>query len=139
MTVSLVTDGAQTGWMKIKILGEATAAHCLGAVQNPEGVLLQITRGILYIETAAGAASTLHVGPGVSATGDYHDMVDGFDLSSAAGTVWQIVGQDLASEGAATAPKGSLWTADYYLTFTTAAQVSTSLVAYLFLQYVRLS
>lgn len=139
MTVAISTDAAQTGWLKIHILGNATAAGLVGEVLNPEGVLLQIVRGVLYVTTASTAASTYNIG--VAATGvDNADLVSAMDMNAVGdGTAWQVVGQDLASEGAATTPKGLLWPADEYLTITSAAAASTGLVADLYLQYIRLA
>lgn len=139
MTVAISTDAAQTGWLKIHILGNAVAAGLVGEVLNPEGVLLQIVRGVLYVTTPATAASTFNIG--IAATGvDNADLMSAFDMNAAgAGTAWQVVGQDLASEGAATTPKGLLWPATSYLTMTSAAAASTDLVADLYLQYIRLA
>mgnify|MGYP001183537068 CR=1 FL=1 len=139
MTVAISTDAAQTGWLKIKILGNATAAGLIGQVYNPEGVLLQIVRGLLYVVTPSAAAMVPKIG--IAATGVSNDSLWTTAAMNApgAGTVWQVVGQDLASEGAATTPKGLLWPATSYLTVTSTAQVSPALEAYLFLQYVRLA
>ena len=139
MTVAISTDAAQTGWMKIHILGNAVAAGLVGQVYNPEGVLLQIVRGVLYVTTASTLASTFNIG--VAATGvDASDLVSALDVNATtAGTAWQVVGQDLASEGAATTPKGILWPATSYVTVTSAANASTGLVADLYLQYIRLA
>lgn len=137
MTVH-VEHEAQSGWFKFKITGEATAALELAAVANPEGVLCQVTRAFMYIEEGAHAASTLHVGFGAKAS-DPHDIVDGFALNQTDGTVWNIIGTDIAEEGSLAAPNGCLWKADEYMLFTTAAQVSTGLVADVFVEYVRLA
>jgi len=138
MPVAISTDAAQTGWLKIKILGNAVAAGLVGQIYNPEGVLLQIVRGVLHMTTASTAASTFNIG--IGATGvDADTLMSAFDMQSAAGTVWQVVGQDLASEGAATTPKGILWPATSYVTVTSAAQASTGLVCELYLQYLRLA
>lgn len=139
MTVEIVKDGAQTGWLKIKILGNAVAAGLVGEVANPEGVLLQITDGFEYIKTGALAASTFNIGIGASGA-DENDLVSAFAQNQADGTCWKVVDLDTASEAAFTgAQNGGLWSATDYLTVTSAAQVSTGLEAYLFLQYVRLA
>lgn len=139
MTVAISTDAAQTGWLKIHIVGNATAAGLVGQVYNPEGVLLQIVRGVLYIEEGAHAASTFNIGITATSGADASDLMSAFGMNQTDGTVWQVVGQDLASEGAATTPKGLLWAATSYLTITSAAQVSTGLLADLYLQYIRLA
>ena len=138
MTVAISTDDAQSGWLKVHILGNAVAAGPLGEIANPEGVLVHICKGFLHIVTGAALASTLHMGIGATGS-DSHEMIDGFGLNQLADTVWFVVGQDLASEGAAVAPRGTLWPAASFLTLTTAAQVSTGLEANLYLEYIRLA
>jgi hypothetical protein len=138
MTASIVRDGAQSGWLKIKVEGEATAAHNIASVANPEGALLQINRAFLYIEEGAHAASSLHLGIGADGA-DVHDIMDGFLLNQTDGTVWNVIGTDIAEEGSLAEPNGALWGATEYLTMTTADQVSTGLLAYLFVEYTRLA
>jgi len=137
MTVAKTSD-PQTGWFKLDILGNATAAGLVGQVLNPEGALLHIYDGFIYVETESTLASTFNIG--IAATGvDASDLVSALDMNAtSSGTVHKVVGTDLASEGAATTPKGLLWPADEYLTITSAAQVSTDLVAFLFIKYIRL-
>ena len=139
MTVTIVEDAPQSGWLKIKLLGNATAAGLVGEVLNPEGVLLQIVDGLLYFEAVSTLASTFNIG--VDATGvDAATIVSAFNMNTAvAGTVHKALGTDLASEAAATTPKGLLWPATEYITVTSAAQVSTGLIAYLFIRYLRLA
>lgn len=138
MTVTYSHDDPQTGWLKLDILGNDTAAGLVGQVLNPEDVLLQIYDALLYVETVSTLASTFNIG--VGATGeDNGDMVTAFNmLTAGAGTVHKVIGTDLASESAATTPKGLLWPATEYLTITSAAQVSTDLVAFLYVRYLRL-
>jgi len=139
MTVAISTDAALTGWLKIHILGNATAAGLVGQVYNPEGVLLQITEGFLYIETASTAASTFNFGVTATSGADASDLMSAFAMNQTAGTVWRVVEQNAASESAATTPDGLLWAATSYLTITSAAYASTGLVADLFLKYIRLA
>ena len=139
MTVAISTDDAKTGWLKIKVLGNAVAAGLVGSIPNPEGVLLHVYDGFLYVKTGAVAASTFNIGIGASATADYSDLVSALAVNATDGTVWKVVGTDLASEAAATTPKGLLWAAASYLNVTSAAQASTGLEAYLFLKYIRLA
>ena len=138
MTVAISTDDAQSGWLKVRILGNATAVGAVGEIANPEGVLLQICDGFLYFTTASTAASTFNIG--IGATGaDVNTLMSAFAMNSAAGTVWRVIGMDLASEGAAVTPRGILWPAASFLTVTSAAQASTGLVCDLFLRYIRLA
>jgi hypothetical protein len=138
MTVALSTDSAKTGWLKVHIVGDANAAGLLGEVYNPEGVLLQITRGFLYIETPSTAAAVPLVG--IGATGvSANDILATLATNQVAGTVWLVVGMDRASEAAATTPWGVLWPATSYLTVTNSVAASAALVADLYLQYIRLA
>ena len=139
MTVTISTDEAQSGWLKIKILGNATAVGLVGQIYNPEGVLLQIVDALLYVYTESTAASTFNIGVGASGA-DASTIVSAVDMNAAgSGTVWKAIGTDLASQAAATTPKGLLWPATSYLTITSAAAASTDLVAYLFVRYLRLA
>lgn len=138
MTVAISTDAAHTGWLKVDVVGNAVAAGLVGQVANPEGVLLHITDGFFYIKTGAVAASTFNIGIGASGA-DANDLMSAFAVNATDGTVWKIVGTDLASEGAAVSPKGLLWAAATYLTVTSAAQASTGLTGSLFLRYIRLA
>ena len=138
MTVEIDPCNDQSGWFRVNIVGNSVAAGLVGEVYNPEGVLLHINDGYLYIEEGAHAASTFNIG--IAATGvDNDDLMSAFAMNQSDGTVWKVVGGDLASEGAATTPKGLLWPADEYLTVTSAAQVSTGLLATLYLHYIRLA
>jgi len=137
MTVESNLGCPYSGWFQIDIVGNAVAAGLVGQVLNPEGKLLQINDAILYIKEGAHLSSTFNIG--VAATGVDNDHIMGaFDMAQTDGTVWKAIGGDLASEAAATTPKGLLWPADEYLTITSAAQVSTGLLAYLFIHYIRL-
>ncbi len=139
MTVAISTDAAQTGWLKIHLLGNATAAGLVGQVYNPEGVLLQITDGFLYIGTASTAASTFNIGITATSGADASDLMSAFAMNQTAGTVWWVVEKNATSEAAATTPDGLLWAATSYLTVTSAAYASTGLVADLYLKYIRLA
>ena len=133
MTVAINSQTGH-GMLVIDIAGEATAEHCLGSIANPEGVDVLILEAFLYIITAAGLASTLHVGVGTVGA-DSHDLTDGVALNNTAGTCWNGM-HPVAADAAMTTP--AVWTAETFLNFTTAAQVSTGAVAKYFVRYVRL-
>jgi len=138
MTVAISTENAQSGFLKLRILGNAVAAGLVGEVLNPEGQALHIYEAYLYIVTASTAASTFNFG--VAATGvDNADLASAVLMNQAAGTMIKIVGTDLASEGVCTTPWGLLWPAASFLTITSAAQASTGLVADLYVRYFTLS
>jgi hypothetical protein len=133
MTVEINSETGH-GMLVIDIAGEATAAHCLGSIANPEGVDLLILEAFLYIITPAGLASTLHVGVGTVGA-DSHDLNDGALLNGTAGTCWNGM-HPVAADAEMSTP--AYWTAETFLNFTTAAQVSTSFVGKYFVRYVRL-
>jgi len=140
MTAHIVSDGPQSGWLKVYVAGNTTAGgvNTLGSIANPEGVLLQITDGFLYVVNDADAAATLDIG--IGATGaDSSDLCSAYDINGAApGAVIYIVGKDAASEAAATTPKGLAWAATTYLNFyNPAAAVSSPFEGYLYLRYIR--
>jgi hypothetical protein len=122
--------------MSIDIEGWATVAGCLGSIPNPEGVPLAIIRAYLYVATPSALGATLDIGVGVLAA-DSTDLISAFALNQVAGTLWNGVDLDIASEAAWTVP--AIWTAALYLNFTTAAQVSTAFRGTLFVEYLRLT
>lgn len=139
MTATHITDGPQSGWMKVYVAGNSTATpNSLGSILNPEGVLLQITDGFLYVVNDADAAATLDVG--IGATGaDSTDICSAYDINGAApSAVIYLIGKDAASEAAATTPKGVDWGASEYLNFYNPASASSSpFEGYAYLRYIR--
>jgi len=141
MTAVIVQDTPQTGFLKIYIAGTLTAGgvESLGSIANPEGVALHIYECFLKTVIDADAAATLDIG--IGATGaDSTDMCSAFDINGAAHeAMTAIIGRDLASEGAATTPKGLLWAADTFLNFyNPAAQISAPWEGYLYMRYIRI-
>ena len=137
MTVAIDQEYGQAGYLKINLVGNATAAGLVGQVLNPEGQDLHIIEGYLYIEVASTLASTFNIG--IGATGaDASDLASAILMNQTAGKVFRIIGTDLASEGDMTTPRGVNWDTAEYLTVTSAAQVSTGLKACLLLKYLRL-
>jgi len=139
MTVTHVQDGPQNGWLKVKVVGNTTAvANSLGSLLNPEGVLLHVYRGFLITDVDADAAATLDIGFGATGA-DSTDICSAYDINGAAHhDVINLVGTDLASEGAATTPKGVDWGATEYLNFyNPAAASSENFVGYCYLRYIR--
>ena len=138
MPVAVSTETDLSGFLKIRITGNAVAAGLVGEVLNPEGQAVHIYEGYLYIVAPSVAASTFNFG--VAGTGvDNSDLMSAVAVNAAAGTMLKVVGTDLASEGACTTPRGLLWPAASYLTITSAANASTGLVADLYIKYFRLS
>ena len=141
MTATLITEGAQAGWLKVYIAGNTTAGgvNSLGSIANPEGTALHICDGYLKTVIDADAAATLDIG--IGATGaDSTNLCSAYDINGAAHEAMiYIVGKDAASEAAATTPKGLLWAAGTYLNFyNPAAQISSPWEGYLYLRYIRI-
>ena len=137
MTVAIDQENAQADFLKINLVGNDTAVGAVGEVLNPEGQDLHIIEGYLYFEVASTLASTFNIG--IGATGaDASDLMSAMAMNKTAGTVWQVIGKDLASEGELATPRGVDWGEDEYLTVTSAAFASTGLKACLLLKYLRL-
>lgn len=140
MTAQIISDGPQSGWLKVYVAGNTTAggANTLGSILNPEGVLLQITDGFLYVVNDADAAATLDIGIGTTGA-DSSDICSAYDINgAAAGAVIYLIGKDAASEAAATTPKGVDWGATEYLNFfNPAAAVSSPFEGYAYFRYIR--
>jgi len=138
MTVALDQEYAQSDFLKINLVGNAVAAGLVGQVLNPEGQALFIIEGYLYFEVASTLTSTFNIGVGAE-DADASDLMSAMAMDKTAGTVWQVVDKDTASEAQLASPGGLAWAADAYLTVTSAAQVSTGLKAVLLLKYLRLA
>ena len=141
MTVAISTDAAQSGWLKLKILGNATAvANQLGQLLNPEGVLLQILDAYLYTVVAAADAATLDIGVTATSGADSTNMCSALALNAAAPNVKRICGGNVASQAALVGGQNGIqWGAAEYLSvYNPAAVASTLLEAYLFIEYLRL-
>jgi len=138
MTVALSSDNDLSGYLKIRILGNAVAAGLVGQVANPEGVPVFICEGWMHIITGATAASTANIG--IAATGvDNAVLAAAFPLNGGADTMWTILARGASEAAAINAQDGAIWGAAQFLTVTSAAQASTGLVADLYLRYIRLS
>ena len=141
MTAEIVSDGPQSGWLKVYVAGNSTAGgvNSLGSIANPEGVALHITDAYLKTVVDADAAATLDIGIGVTGA-DSTDLCSAYDINGAAHeAVIYIIGKDRASEAAATTPYGLLWAADTFLNFyNPAAQLSAPWEGYLYVRYIRI-
>lgn len=137
MTVSINPNAAQAGKMVIKLTGATSAADAgLGQVANPEGVPLLITRTQLYVTTPSTGAANLSAG--VVATGTAGtDVINALAMNGAiTGKVYNGNAIQVTAKTEITAP--AVWTTSLYLTFTGSAD-TTGLVAYLFVEYIRLT
>lgn len=127
MTATIV-DGR--GSYCVKIAGAAsTAGGGLGDIANPEDVAIVITKCSLYVETPSTGAANLDVGIGLTAT-------DNTTLINALAVNGSIAGKAYNGLNPAAKAELDVWAADEYLTLTGSA-TTVGLVAYLFLEYVR--
>lgn len=140
MTAHIVTDGAQSKWLKVHVKGNATVvANSLGSIANPEGVALHITDGYLKVIAPCAESADLDIGIGVTGA-DSTDLASDLSIDGyAADEIYYIVGKDASSQDAATSPKGLLWAATTYLNFYQHNAVACSAFeAYLYLRYIRI-
>jgi hypothetical protein len=136
MTVA-IREGAQTGFLVVRIVGTAVIAECLGSVLNPEGVDLQIVEAWLHLVEGAHAGATGNIG--LAATGvDAEELTHDFPWNGGDDTMWTIIARGAAEAAATAAQNGTFWPAAEYLTVTNAVAVSTGLIADLYLKYIRL-
>lgn len=135
MTISTtVTD--QRGWLKIVLTGAASTDNAgLGALANPEGVLLGITRVFAYFRTGSTGAANLDVGVTTVAA-------KASDVCSAMDVIQATVGGKLihlpAVQVAETENPTAKWAANTYLTFTGSASTA-GLDADVYVEYIRLA
>lgn len=136
MTVNVNPLEYQTGKLVIKLTGATTTDNAgLGAVLNPEGQDLMILRTQLYVKTASTGAANLSAGVTTVAAAAT-DIVNALAMNGAiAGKVYNGSTVQTTAKTEITAP--AKWEAAKYITFTGSAD-TTGLVAYLYVEYVRL-
>lgn len=135
MTVSTILTAQSGGMFKITLTGAASTANAgLGAVANPEGVLLGIIRTYLYARTGSTGAANLDVGvTTVAAKGtDILSTFDGLEATIGGKLFYCQAVPVNETEEAVT------WAADEYITFTGSA-TTVGLDADLYVEYIRLA
>ena len=135
MTVAIETD-EQRGMLVIDITGAASAANGgLGAILNPEGVKLLISRAYAYFVTGSTGAANLDVGVAAAITTKATDILSTFNVIEATvgGKAWNagLVPVDEAEQTV-------IWEDGEYITFTGSA-TTVGLVGKLFVEYIRLT
>ena len=132
VTVNKASSG---GMMVLDVVGAAAAtAGGIGAVLNPEGVDLLVTRTYMYFATGSTGAANLTWGIGATATTASDDICDAFDM------IEGTVGGNAYYGQAASAEQTEeliIWEAGEYLVVSGSAS-SVGLDAKLFIEYVRL-
>jgi hypothetical protein len=132
MTVSIETEGK--GALVINFVGgTSTSNGGLGAVANPEGVSLFITRTTFYFATKSTGAANLSVGVGTTATTAATDILNALAVGGVSDGSWYNGHAKQASaKTAATAP--AVWTSSGYITFSGSASTA-GLTGKLYVEY----
>jgi hypothetical protein len=136
MTVSVNPQAAQVGKLVIKIVGVAgTGSGGIGAVANPEGVDLLILRSQLFIKASSTGAANLGCGIVADAVTKGTDIVNDLAMASVDGKAYNGNTIQVTAKTEITAPV--VWTISKFMTFT-GSSTTVGLVAYLFVEYIRL-
>ena len=115
MSASLDTVGR--GMMAINIVGVApTTDGAIGAVFNPEGVDVLITRCFLYVKTQSTGAANLSCGIAATPTTAASDIISALAVGGATGKYYNGQAQQVSAKTEVTAP--AVWTAGKYINFT---------------------
>ena len=134
MTVT-VNKASSGGMMVIDVVGAAAAtAGGIGAVLNPEGVDLLITRTYLYFATGSTGAANLTWGIGATATTASDDICDAFAVIT--GTVGANA-YYMQTASAEQIEELIIWEAGEYLVVSGSA-TTVGLAGKFFVEYVRL-
>lgn len=127
----------QKGWLAIDISGvTATTDGAIGAVKNPEGVDVLITRCILYVSANSTGAANLSCGVAATPTTAATDIINALAMAAAAGKYYNAQALQVSAKTETTAP--AVWAAGKYINFTGSASTA-GLVATLFVEYLRVS
>lgn len=127
----------QKGWLAIDITGVVAATDgAIGAIKNPEGVDILITRTILYVSANSAGAANLSCGVAASAIGAATDIINALAMAAAAGKYYNGQALQVSAKTEVIAPV--VWTASKYVNFTGSASTA-GLVATLFVEYLRVA
>lgn len=135
MTIAVETEGK--GALVVKISGVASAAAGgQGALANPEGVDLLVTKTTLYVETPSTGAGNIDIGIGDAAAIDATDIINALAMNGAISD--KAYNGHARQNTAKTEITGPIhWDSDDYLCITGSASL-VGLVAYLYVEYYRL-
>lgn len=137
MTISTTLTAQSGGYLKVAVTGVTTAtAGGIGALLNPEGVLLGITRAWVYFRKGSTGATTFDVGIGATATTANASVMDFADAIEATVGGKMIFGP--TAQVAITENPIAKWGATEYLVFTGAAS-TVGLDADVYIEYIRLA
>ena len=135
MTISVETEGR--GALVVKIVGAASAAAGgQGALANPEGKILMVTKATLHVKTPSTGAGNIDIGIGVAAATDATDIINALAMDGAiTGKVYNGHARQNTAKTEITGPIP--WTTTGFLCITGSASL-VGLEAYLFVEYFRL-
>lgn len=135
MTIAVNNEGR--GALTIDITGVAsTDSGGIGALLNPEGVALLITKSTIHFIAPSGGAADLGIGIGATAATKGTDVLNDLDVNGVAAASWYNGhARQNTAKTEITAP--AVWGATEYLTFTGSA-TTADLSARLYLEYIRL-
>jgi len=125
------------GLLRIDITGGASTANAgLGAIANPEGVPLLITRGVLRYKTASTGAANLSIGIAADNASAATDLINALAANGvSANDCYNCHARQNTAKTAIAVPV--LWTATKFLTITGSA-TTAGMTAELFIEYIRL-
>lgn len=135
MTIARNYEGRGNS-MAIDITGvTSTANGGVGALANPEGVALLITKSTLQVIAPSTGAANLGIGIGATAATKGTDILNDLDVNGpSAGDWFNGHARQNTAKTQVTAP---IWTPTTYLTFTGSAD-TTGFSGRLYLEYIRL-
>jgi hypothetical protein len=135
MTISVETEGR--GALVVKIVGTTSvAAGGQGALPNPEGKILMVTKTTLHVKTPSTGAANIDVGIGAAAATDATDIINALAMNGAiTGKVYNGHAPQVTAKTEITGPIP--WTTTGFLCITGSASL-VGLEAYLFVEYFRL-
>lgn len=135
MTIARNYEGR--GALVVDITGVASTDNGgVGALANPEGQSLLITKATLQIIAASTGAANLGIGVAASASTKATDVLNDLDVNApSAGDWYNGFARQNTAKTQISAP--AVWTSSKYLTFTGSAS-TVGLSARLYLEYIRL-
>jgi len=110
-------------------------AGAIGAVLNPEGVDLLITKSSFWFKTKSTGAANLGVGVAANATTKGTDVLNDLAVGSVTSDTWYN-GHAPQATAKTQISAPAVWAAGQYLTFTGSGD-TTGLEGYMFVEYVR--
>jgi hypothetical protein len=123
------------GFLSIAIAGVlGTTDGAIGAILNPEGVDVLITRCYLYVSVNSAGAANLSCGVAATPTTASNDIINALAMAAAAGKYYNGQAQQVTAKTEVAAP--AVWSAGKYINFTGSAS-TVGLAATLYVEYLR--